>query len=101
MPISLGMASDSIPAKRCVSEAKCPHMLTSRLKALGDAGKGNGSHRVPTPTKSGAGGRGGLATRFVWPSRLLGPQATTIHQQVTSECAFSPTLSSHLGRKRK
>lgn len=57
---------------------------------------------VPTgsPHPQSVVGRG-LATRFVRPSRLLGPQATTIHQQVTSECAFSPTLSSHLGRKRK
>lgn len=56
---------------------------------------------VPTVSRHPRSAGGGARLEALCCPAGSGAQATTIHQQVTSESAFSSTLSSHLGRQRK
>lgn len=54
---------------------------------------------VPTVSRHPRSVGGGAQLEALCCPAGSGAQATTIHQQVTSESAFSSTLSSHLGRQ--
>lgn len=94
----LWTAPDSIPARDCAWSPSI-YTLTIRLKALGGAGRADSSHSVPTSRRPRSVVGGARPAALCCPAGS-GAQATPIHQQVTSESTFSPTLSSHLGRKR-